>query len=263
MNRTFTKYSTVLALLVFVVVAVTGCGSKGSSETPEQAIQAALEKTSQIKSGQAELDGSVSLGNLPGSIGISGGGPFDTEAKGGPAFSIELALDIAGSPQKFGFTSVDGKSYMLVGDKAVERKGKDEKNLTSGGIADMIKSLGDHISSAKETGDGTYTAKLDTKALFEAAKSGDGQGLAGLEIPGFGSAEGLAEELGVADVTIEVDSEGYADEIALNMPLSAGGGEGALRLTISIDEINEAQKISEPTNVVSEVPGLGGALGGE
>ncbi len=261
MNRMPKHFATSFVLLTFALLAVAGCGSDGSDESPSDAVNAALVKTSEIKSGVAEVEGSVSLGNLPGAVSISGGGPFDTAAEGGPAFNIALALEIAGSPQKFGFASVDGDNYMIVGDKAAKQKNGEDQSLSPEGIASLIKSIGQHVTSVESSEDGAYTAKLDTQALLQDAREGEGKGLDGLELPGFGSADQLTDQLGVADITIKVSDAGYADEISLDMPLNAGGGEGALRLTVRLSEVDEPQKITAPTDLVSDPSKLGGGFG--
>lgn len=263
MNRFSFKSLFVLATLAASFFVLTGCGSDAKSESPEAAVKAALEKTSTITSGNTELKGALSIGSLPGSIAISGGGPFDTKAEGGPAFKIELELKIAGSPQKFGIAAVDGKNYLLVGDKAIEQKEKKGEAFDSGQIADFIKNLGSYITSAESSGENTYTATVDVKQLFADNAKKDG-GLGNLSIPGLGSADQLTKSLESADISIEVDSEGYADVLDLNLPISTGGDQGGLRLTIDIGEINEPQTIEAPTDVVSdpsELGALGAAVG--
>lgn len=263
MKRFSLKSLFVLAALAASLLVLTGCGSDEKSESPQAAVKAALEKTSTITSGNTKLKGSLSIGSLPGSIAIAGGGPFDTEAEGGGAFSIELALQIAGTEQKFGIAAVDGKNYLLVGDKAIEQKKKEGETVDSGQIADFIKNMGDYITSAESSDPNTYTATVDLKQLFadNADKNG---GLGGLSIPGLGTAEEVTKSIDSAEISIEVDSEGYADELVLNLPISTGGDQGGLRLTISIEEINEPQTIEAPTNVVSdpsELGALGAAVG--
>lgn len=261
MNRIFSKSALVLAALVVCLFVVAGCGSKSSSDSdPTRAIQDALEKTSTITSGQAKLDGALSIGSLPGSISISGGGPFDTKADGGPAFKLELSVELAGTPQKIGFAAVDGKNYLLVGDKAVEQKAGKGGSLDSGQIANFIKGLGEFTSDAKKTGENTYTAKVDIKAMLEDfSKKSDGS-LKNLSIPGLGSADQLTKSIGDADVTVSVDDEGYASEIDLNLSITNNGSQGGLRLKIDLDEINQPQTIEAPTDVVSSASALG-ALG--
>lgn len=266
MNRTVKQFSIVLSALLVCAFVVAGCGSKSSSssdQSPTEAIQSALTKTSTITSGNAKIEGRLAVGNLPGSFEITGGGPFDTKAKGGPAYKLELSINVAGSPQKIGFMAVDGKNYMLVGDKALQQKKGQSGAIDSGQIAGFIKGLGNYVSNAKKTGEDTYTADVDVKKIFtdKSSKSAD---LSKLQIPGLGSGQELAKSLGTATVTIEVDDEGYADSIDLNLPISSNGSEGGLKLEIDLDEINEPQTITAPTDVVktpSELGGLGAAFG--
>lgn len=262
MNRHLKKFPIVLAALAVLALVAAGCGSKSSSEeqSPQVALQQALEKTSTIKSGHAELSGSLSVGTVPGSIGLKGGGPFDTEAANGGAVQIDLTMEIAGSEQHLGFAYVDGKQYMLVGDKAIEQKSaKGAKSSGTGQIAETIKNLGNYLSNVQRTAPNTYTAKVDVKKLFQDTSKKSG-GASDLEIPGLGGADRLAKTMGSADMTVAVNSDGYADSIDLNMSITAGasgGGEGGLRLKVKLSEINEPQKVEKPKNVVSGADALG------
>lgn len=259
MNRTLKQFSIVLSALLVCAFVVAGCGSKSSSSSasPTEAMQQALTKTSTITSGQAKLKGSLAVGSLPGSFAITGGGPFDTKAKGGPAFKLMLSIDVAGSPQEIGFTTVEGKSYMLVGDKALERKGGSSGVVEPGQIAAFIKGLGNYLSDVKKTGEDTYTANVDAKKLFT-DKTQNSKDLSNLTIPGLGSGKELAKSLGTATVEIEIDDAGYADSINLNLPITSNGSEGGLRLDVDIEDINEPQTITAPTDVVSDPSKLGG-----
>jgi hypothetical protein len=259
MNRMPPKFPTVLTILALCALVAAGCGSKSASENlaPEAAVQQALEKTSTITSGHAELSGTMTVGAVPGSISLKGGGPFDTKAPGGGAFKIELSLGIAGSEQKLGFAYVDGSQYMLVGDKAIEQKdGKGGKKMGTGQVADIIKDLGSYVSGAKKTAPNTYTAKIDVKKMFE-ERSKKAGAASDLEIPGIGSPETLAKSMGIADITVTVNADGYAETMDLNLPINSDGNQGGLRLKIALSEINEPQKIEKPTNVVTGADALG------
>lgn len=267
MNRTHRKLPTVAFALILMLFVVAGCGggSDSSSESPEVAMQQALEKTSTITSGQANIKGAMSIGGLPGSISITGGGPFDTKAKGGPAFEIKLNVELAGSPQTIGFARVDGKSYMLVGDKAVEQKSSEADGLDSDQIASFIKELGDYLSGVKETADGTYSGKVDLKAMIEAQSKKQSGDISKITIPGLGSAGEISKSIGVSDITVKVDGEGYAQTIDLNVPIKSNGSEGGIRFTIELEEINQPQTVEKPKNVVTDASSLGAfgaAVGG-
>lgn len=266
MTRFFKPFSIALSALLVCAFVVAGCGSKSSSSSdqpPAEAIQTALTKTSELDSGNATLKGSLALSGIPGSLAITGGGPFDTKAKGGPAYKLELSINVAGSPQQLGFMAVDGKNYMLVGDKALEQKKGASGALQAGQIANFIKELGDYLSNAKKTGDNTYTADVNVKKLFT-DNSDKAGGLSNLQIPGLGGGKELAKSLGTANVTISIDPQGYADTIDLNLPITSNGNEGGLKLKIGLDEINQPQTIEPPADVVkspSELGGLGAAFG--
>jgi hypothetical protein len=257
MNRYLRPFSIAVLVLAACAIALTGCGSKSASESasPTEAIQTSLDKTSTITSGLSTIKGALSIGAVPGSIAITGGGPFDTEAKGGAAFDLELSIGIAGTQQKMGFVAVNGKNYMVVGDKAIEQKGENAKGLDGKQIANYIESLGKYISNAKKTGDNTYTADVDMKQLFTDSKKKAGN--VNFEIPGLGSLDQLQKSLGTSTLKIEIDSEGYASTIDLNLPITTDGNEGGVRLTISLSEINEPQKIEQPANVVDAGSALG------
>jgi hypothetical protein len=253
---------TLLAVLAIGLVAfAAGCGSdsKSSSASPSEAVQDALTKTSEIKSGKADVTGSLSVGSLPGSLAIEGGGPFDTEAEGGAATDLQFSVNVAGTEQKFGLVSVDGKSYLTVDDKALEQK--DAQSLQPDQIADFIAGLGKNLTNVKSTGDDTYTATVDVKKMLEESKAGDN--LSKLSIPGLGSGQQLAKSVSTANITVTVNAEGYAEVLDVDLPITTGGNQGGVRATITLSEIDEPQTIEPPRNVVndaSELGGLGAAL---
>jgi hypothetical protein len=226
-------------------------------------MQAALEKTSTITSGMAKVKGSLSLGSLPGSLSITGGGPFDTKADGGPAVDLQLSVDIAGSPQEFGLVAVDGNGYLTVGDKALEQKGT--SSFQPGQIPKFLKALGDNLTNVKSPAENSYSATVDLKKMIEGATGDDAEALKKLSIPGLGSGDSFTKSLSTADVTITVDAQGYAQTMDINMPITQGGNQGGIRATITLSEINQPQTIDKPKNVVSdasELGGIGAALAG-
>lgn len=270
MHRTLKTPLILAAAVALVAVFAAGCGSKtsssSSSQSPEAAFKAAMEKTSTITSGKSTLKGSMSVGSLPGSISISGGGPFDTKAEGGPALDLTLSVNIAGNDQKFGFVTVDGKSYMVFGDKAVEQKNSGSATADPGQIADFIKGLGENAADVQKTAENTYSATIDVKKILADAKKQSDSKLSDVQIPGLGNTDQLEKTLGDTKVTIKVDSEGYAQNMDINMSIKSDGSTGGLRMTIDLSEINQPQEISAPKNVVSgasELGGIGSALGGQ
>jgi hypothetical protein len=262
MNR-LTK-SIFLCLLAALLVA--GCGDKkSSSESPETAIKSALDKTAQIKSANAAINANLSTGSLPGSFDIKGSGPFDTEAEGGAAFDLDLSISVAGTEQKFGFASVDGKNYVKVGDKAIERKG-DDATIEPGQISDFIAGLGKYITNAKSEGETngltTYTATVNVKQLIEDNAGATGSSsLSKLSVPGLGSAGDLKDSLSTADITLGVNADGIAQTLEIDLPIKQGTSTGGVRATITLTDINQPVTIEAPKNVVDDASDLG-ALGG-
>jgi hypothetical protein len=260
--KTSIKRSALAILALAILAFAAGCGSKSSSsESPATAMKAALEKTATIKSGNAAVKGSISIGSLPGSLAVTGGGPFDTEAKGGGAVELNLSIDIAGSPQEFGLVSVDGKNYLTVGDKALEQK-KSGAALEPDQIASFISGLGDNLTNVKSPSENKYTGTVDVKKLLADGKAD----VSKLSFPGLGSGAELSKSLSTATVTITVNADGYADKMDIDLPLSQGGNQGGVRATITLSEINQPQTIEAPKNVVSspaELGGLGAAFAGQ
>lgn len=256
MNQTFKKSPLILLVLVAAAIAFAGCGSESKSDTTSQIddIRAVLDKTSTIKSGNASIDGTLSAPGVPGTITLAGGGPFDTEAKGGPAYKLELQVQAAGSEQNIGIQAADGKNYLIVKGKAIEQE-KSAGSLEPKQVSEFIKGLGEYMSSVEKTSDSTYTAKVDMPKLLSSAPGKEANEASKLALPGLGSAGEFAKQLGVADVTVNVDPQGYADKIELNVPITQGGSEGVLRVTISMDEINQPQTIKKPTDVVAAPSG--------
>lgn len=262
MHRLIKTPLALFAALALTALVVAGCGSKSSSSTaqsPEEALKSALVKTSTITSGKAALKGAISVGSLPGSISVSGGGVFDTKADGGPAIDLQLAVQLAGSPQKFGFVAVDGQNYLVVGDKAVKQK-KSEAPIDPGQIAAFIKALGENATNVKQTADNTYTASVNVKKLFAQGDKESNGKLSKLSIPGLGNSTQLAKSLGSTTITVMVNPDGYAQSMDINMTLKSGSTAGGMRIGITLSEINQPQSVSKPKNVVSDASALG-ALG--
>jgi hypothetical protein len=262
--NSFFKKSLLTVLALALVAFAAGCGGDDKpTESPSAAVKSALAKTAEIKSGNADVKGSLAVGSLPGSVSLQGGGPFDTEAEGGPATNLQFSVDIAGTEQKFGIVAVGGKNYLTVDDKALEQK-EDQGSLSPDQISEFIAGLGDNLTNVKSTGEDTYTATVDVKKMLEASKAGDN--LSKLNIPGLGSGQQLAQSLSTANITVTIDAEGYAQVLDIDLPISTGGNQGGVRATITLTEIDEPQTIEEPTNVVkdaSELGGIGAALAGQ
>lgn len=263
MNRISKKPFLALIAVFVVALVAAGCGDKSSSSaSPQDAMKAALAKTATITSGTAKIKGSVSIGNLPGSLSVTGGGSFDTKAADGGALDLDFALQIAGTEQKFGFTTVDGASYLTVGDKALEQK--DGNKLTTGQISDFIEGLSKYLTNVKSIGDSRYSADVNVKQMIADNKNGD---LGKLSIPGIGSGAELQKSLGKATVTVTVDAEGYAQTMDINLSLlQSGGNQGGVRATISLEDINQPVTISKPENIVesaSDLGAIGAALAGQ
>jgi hypothetical protein len=257
------KKSIFLVLAIAVAALAAGCGSSSkSSASPVSALKDALNKTSQIKSGKADVKGSLAAGNLPGSIAIEGGGPFDTKAKGGPAADLQFSVTVAGTDQHFGIVAVGGKNYLTVDDKALEQKGSG--SLSPDQISAFIAGLGDNLTNVKSTGDNAYSATVNVKKLIQDSKSGDD--LSKLSIPGLGSGQQLAKSVGNADINVTVDDAGYASVMDIDLPITTGGSQGGVRAKITLSDIDKPVTIEEPTNVVSsaaELGGLGAAIAGQ
>lgn len=266
-NRIFTL---ILGCVAAALVA-TGCGGdKAAEQSPADAVTAALKKTSEVKSGSADIEGSVSTGSLPGSISVTGEAVFDTEAAGGAAMDIDLSISIAGAEQKFGFVAVDGKNYVTVDDKALEQKGANSQQLEPGQISSFIAGLSKYVSNAKSTGEAdglsTYTATVDVKKMI--ADNGNDKeqtDLSKLSIPGVGSGAELQNAVSTADITVGVNSDGYAQELRIDMPLQISGNSGGIRVNINLSDIDQPVTVEKPENVVdsaSDLGGLGAMLSG-
>lgn len=265
MKKNFSKSLLVLLALILAAVVAAGCGgSKSSEQTPQQAMQGALKKTSTITSAKTDIKGSIAIGSMPGSISLTGTGAFDTKAAKGGALQLEFTIELAGTKQSFGIVSVGGKSYMVVGGKALEQNG--DNSFDTGQVQQFIEGLGDYLTNVKSLGGNKYSADVDVKKMIGDDKGGK---LSSLSIPGIGSGEKLQDALGNATVTVTVDSEGYAQTMDFNLSLTQaggqGGGQGGLRATISLENIDEPVTVEAPKNVVkdsSELGVIGQALSG-
>lgn len=262
MNRIFKKPLIALIAVLALALVAAGCGDKSSSSaSPQQTMESALAKTATITSGKTNIKGSISVGNLPGSLSVNGSGSFDTKAADGGALDLDFSVDIAGNKQEFGFVTVDGASYLTVGDKALEQK--NGNTLTTGQVTDFIKGMSKYLTDVKSVGDNKYSAKVNVKQMIADNKNGD---LSKLSIPGIGSGANLQNSLGDASVTVTVDSQGYASTMDINLTLQQSGSQGGVRLTISLTDINQPVTISKPENIVqsaSDLGAIGAALSGQ
>lgn len=258
----------VVGLLAVAAFAFAGCGGDSNSVPPEQAVKDALEKAATITSGQSELKATINTGGLPPSFDITGGGPFDTEAKGGPAYDLDLTVQVAGTEEQLGFAAYDGKQYLTVGDKAAElEKGG---SLDPSSIKTFIDSLGGYVSGAEQLEDKTvdgktlsvYSVDVDVDKLVADAKK-NGDSLADLSIPALGSVDQLADSVGDVTATIAVADDGYPHELSVNIPIQRGSSEAGVRATITLSDINQPVTIEAPENVVerSELGGIADFLG--
>ncbi|MBJ7459568.1 MAG: hypothetical protein JHD02_10305 [Thermoleophilaceae bacterium] len=255
---------TVVALALVAFAAGCGGDSKTSTESPDQAVKNALAKTAGINSGNATVKASIAVGSLPGSLAIEGGGAFDKKAKGGGAADLQFSVEIAGTEQSFGLVTYGGKSYLTVEGKALEQKDSGT-SLSPDQVADFIEGLSKYLTNVKSVPDSEneYTAEVDVKKLLSDSKAGDN--LSELSIPGLGSGQKLAEQVGNADITVTIDDEGYAQVLDINLPINANGSQGGVRANIALSDINQPVTIEEPTNVVSsaaELGGVGAAIAG-
>lgn len=258
---------------LLIAFAVAGCGDddKSGGESAQQRVDDALKKAATITSGQSELKASIATGSLPPTLDITGGGPFDTEAKGGTAYDLDFVVQVAGTDQNFGFASVGGKQYLKIGDKAAEEDGDGLGSIDPGQIKSFIDSLGEYVTGVQQIEGKTvngesldvYRGKLDTKKLL--GGSGDDDALGGFSIPGLGSADDLLNSVNIADVTIAIAGDGFPRELGVNVPLDRDGSEAGVRANLVLSEINEPVTINKPKNVVSdrsELGALANLLGG-
>lgn len=269
-------------LLLTAALVASGCGDEKAASSgvpPQERVETALKNAANIKSGKAAINATIAMGNLPGAFKITGGGPFDTEAKGGAAFDIALKVNIAGFDQTIGLIAVNGKNYIEIGDKAFlsDQKSKSSGAIDPKTIQGLINSLNEYVSDVKQVASKTingesvdvYALTVDLEALAkDAVAENDG---AGASIPGLGNVADLATSLGKAKATVAVNSEDLPVEIGINADVggateggSAGGG-GSLKGTLVISDINGTVKIEEPTNVETDssaLQALGGMLGG-
>lgn len=257
MRTNFRRFSLVLSALAVLALTVAGCGSASDSKNPTEAMGAALEKTATVTSGKVAIDGAVSVGNLPGSIALKGGGVFDTKAGKGGALDLQFEAQIAGTEQKIGLVAVDGKNYVVFGDKALEQRDQGNEPVGSESVADFIKSLGEHLTDVKRTADNTYTAEVDFAGLTEKMDKEEG-GIGGFSIPGLGSGESIAKNVSQTEITVTVDDAGYATKMDINLDMQADGQQGGIRVSIELSEIDQPQKIKKPKTIVTDPSALDG-----
>lgn len=275
------------AASVFVVVGllVSGCGdgakktAQPAGKQPEQAVKAAFGRLSSVNSGTFTFEMTVSGGGMPGNFKFTGDGGFDTKADGGrPAAEINMAMDLGGQKQQFGFTSVDDKAYVKLGDRAFAvGDGKLGATQSTGKIdpadlRDFIKSLDAYLGEVKPAGtssiDGTplnvYSADFDSKKAAAKAQA-DAKGKLP-EVPGLGSSSALANMLGDTVVRVGVDGSEIPRLLEVESAFGAtGNNSGSLKLTLKLMTVNEPVKIEKPKNVVegeNALDMLGGMFGG-
>jgi hypothetical protein len=253
--KRFLKHSLVAVLALALLAFVAGCGSK-SSQSPEEAMKSALEKTATVTSGKFSLKGSFSAANVPGALALTGDGAFDTKAANGGSLEMTIAIDVAGTKQEFGVVTVGGDNYLVYDGKALKNTKSTDGGLKPGEVGKLLDGLGTYLTDVKETSSGTYTASVDVKKAIA-----DGKGnkdLSALSIPGLGSGEQLQKSLGQATISVTVNDAGYAEKMDFNIPITQNGSQGGVRITVTLTDINKPVTIEQPTNVVSSPSDLGG-----
>ncbi len=269
-NSRFSLPYLLVAIAVAASLAVAGCGDSEDGVSADEAVSAALTKAATITSGNADLKASVLTGSLPPSFDIVGGGPFDTEAKGGAAYDLDLTIQVAGTDQLVGFAAVDGQSYVKIDDKAAEVDSKASGGLDPASIKGFIDSLDQYVSGAEQVEDRqeggetlkVYNVDIDVKKLLADAKENN-DGIAELSVPGLGTADDLEKSVSDATATIAVAPDGFPRSLSINVPISRGSTEAGVRATLTLTEINESVTIEKPSNVVdrSELGGVAELLG--
>ncbi|MBK5230406.1 MAG: hypothetical protein JJE27_04450 [Thermoleophilia bacterium] len=272
-----------LALVAALGLVAAGCGGKKaatSGQSPEQRVKTAIANVTKINSGVVKIDATVSIGGMPGSFKVSGDGAFDTKAKGGPAFKLNMSINLGGQPQELGFTTVDGQGYMQFGKTAfaIGKAGGGSSQSTGAinpkQLKQLIGSLDGYFSDVKQDGtlqaDGrtltVYSAKVD---LVRAAT--DAQRKIGTlpAVPGLGNVQALAGSFGDTTVRIGIGDDELPRSIAIESSYgSTGNGatsSGSLKLSALVTKVNEPVKIKKPAHVTegqSALGGLGSMLGG-
>lgn len=269
-KTTLSRLLLMVALLAILALGIAGCGG-GDAESSDDAVDAALEKASDIKSGKAEMKASILTGSLPPSFDIVGGGPFDTEAEGGVAYDLDLVVQVAGTDQDLGFTSVGGKSYLKVGDKAAELDGDTSASMDAGSIKDFIDSLGNYVTETnfeEERNLGkdklkVYRIIFDVKKLL-AELTDENKALSNFSVPGLGSVDELAAGVQNGTGSIGVAPDGFPRVISVNVPIARASVQSGIRVTLTLTEINQPQTIEPPENIVprSDLGGIADFIGG-
>lgn len=265
--------STLIACVAALALAVvlSGCGGSDEGVSPDTAVSDALKKAATITSGEAELNATINTGGFPPSFDITGGGPFDTEAKGGAAYDLDLVIQVAGTEQQIGFAAVDGKRYLKVGNKAAETRDSASGSLDPSSVKGFIDSLDKYVSNAQQGEDKTtdgetlkvYNFDIDVQKLFADAKAA-GDDISKLSIPALGSVDELADSIDGATGTLAVASDGFPHELSVDVPIKNGTSEANVRGAIVLKNINEPVTIEKPENIVdeSELGGIAQMLGG-
>lgn len=265
--------STLIACVAALALAVvlSGCGGSDEGVSPDTAVSDALKKAATITSGEAELNATINTGGFPPSFDITGGGPFDTEAKGGAAYDLDLVIQVAGTEQQIGFAAIDGKRYLKVGNKAAETRDSASGSLDPSSVKGFIDSLDKYVSNAQQGEDKTvdgetlkvYNFDIDVQKLFADAKAA-GDDISKLSIPALGSVDELADSIDGATGTLAVASDGFPHELSVDVPIKNGTSEANVRGAIVLKNINEPVTIEKPENIVdeSELGGIAQMLGG-
>lgn len=280
MNRI--RLTSLLALAAATALIATGCGgdktsSSSSNVPPDQRVNTALKNAQKINSGTVTFDGSMSGAGLPGKIKLSGGGDFDSKAKGGPAMDLKIKLDLGfgGEPQEMGLVTADGKSYIMFADKyysadsmvpgatgstgSTSSTAIDSKQLTE--LIDSLDGLVSDVSASgtKKVGDedvDLYTATIDVSKAVDEAKKQAGSALEGLSA--LGGAGDLGKAFGDTKIIIGVDSNDLPRSLEIKTSVDPGaagataaGGSGSIEASMVLTEVNQPVTVEKPDKVES------------
>ncbi|MBI5310960.1 MAG: hypothetical protein HZB14_08075 [Actinobacteria bacterium] len=293
MNRF--RLTSLIALLAAFGLIVAGCGdsnkssSSSSGLSPEQRVKTALQNASKINSGSVTIDASISGAGMPGKMKLTGGGKFDTKAKGGPAVDMQVKFDMGfgGEPQEIGLVSVGGKSYLKFGGKfyaademmqgITGATGSTQKTaIDAKDFQKLMDSLDGYVSDAKasgtqKVGDETldvYSATIDVKKVMAEAQKQAGSALDSLSA--LGGTGDLTDSVGETTVEIGIDGNDLPRSFKIKSSMEGGAtgstsGGGTVEASLVLTEVNQPVTIEAPEKVeegASLLEAFGSMLGG-
>jgi len=237
------KKSKILAVILTLILVVTGCGSKTSK--PEDAIAKATEKMKGLNNYHISMtmDMSFSEGGVSTSITMNAEQDYDTKNNTSYMFASSSMMGMDFESETYTETK-DGKAYSYTSDDGETwvKNMTEETSLEPNADFELISKTQEVKIEKEENGKTTYVAKLDKEATKEFLKSMDMDD----------------EEIEIQETTIRftIDKDGYVSHYEITVPVAAKGQISTVKLTADFAEFNTVGDVIIPQEIIDNAEEL-------